>query len=71
MWQYLTKETTSDTKWFFSTSVFSLRNLKQKIADVNFFVLNWYLQIVAYTHAKFERLEALLRGRERCLKADT
>ena len=36
-----------------------------------FFGPNWYLQILAYTHAKFERLEHLLKGRARCLKAAT
>ena len=42
-----------------------------KNSDVNFFPPNWYLQIFAYIHAKFERLEALLKGRACCLKADT
>ena len=47
------------------------RFLKQKILMSIIFVPNRYLQIFTYTHAKFERLEALLKGRARCLKADT
>ena len=55
----------------FSTSVFSLSYLNKIILTSNFFWPNWYFQILAYTHAKFERLEHLLKGRARCLKAAT
>ena len=47
-----------------------LHNPKQN-SDVKFFLPNWYLQNFVYTHAKFERLEALLKGGAHCLKADT
>ena len=30
-----------------------------------------YLPFFAYTHAKFERVEALLKGQARCLKTAT
>ena len=50
---------------------FSLPYLKKIILTSNFFWPNWYLQILAYTHAKFERLEHLLKGRVRYLKAAT
>ena len=39
--------------------------------NFKFFLPNWYLQILAYTQTKFERLEALLKGRARHLKAAT
>ena len=71
MWPDLGKGATSRKKWFFGTSVSSLRTWNKKISDVKFFLPNWYLQLFAYTHAKIERLEALLKGRARCLKADT
>ena len=32
---------------------------------------NRFLQVLDYTDAKFERLEALCKGRARCLKVDT
>ena len=70
MWMDLGKRPTSRTKWFFGTSISSLRTWDKKNSDVKFFS-NWYLQLFAYTHTKFERLEALLQSRARCLKADT
>ena len=57
-------------KIFFSTSTFSLPNLTQNILTSIFF-LPLYLQIFAYTHTKFERREALVKGQARYLKADT
>ena len=37
----------------------------------NFFFLLRYLQLFAYTHAKFEELNVLLTGQARCLKTAT
>ena len=37
----------------------------------NILLPNWYFLFLAYTHAKLERLEALLSGRVCCLKAAT
>ena len=37
-----------------SRSVCSLPNLKKIILTSDFFLSNWYLQILAYTHTKFE-----------------
>ena len=49
----------------------SLPNLEKMLMSNYFFCPNRYLQILAYTHAKFERLEVLLRGRVRSSKAAT
>ena len=71
MWQDMGKQPTSRTMWFFNTSIFSLPNLKKIILTLIF--LCQILQVLANTHAKFDRLEleALLKGRARCLKAAT
>ena len=69
MWQTLRKGPTSDTKWFFSTSVFSLRNLKQKILTSIFFAklvspnLCLHSRQIWKTGSPSKRSSALLEGR--------
>ena len=68
MWQDLGKGTLTHTQWFFCISVV-IRNIfysfKKKIGGLR------YLQLFAYTHAKFEELNVLLTGQARSLKTAT
>ena len=48
-----------------------LPHLKNNSPDKTFFLYQWYLPLFAYTHAEFERVEALLKGQARCLKTAT
>ena len=43
------------------------KNEKTKLFGLS----QWYLPLFAYTHAKFERVEALLKGQACCLKTAT
>ena len=52
--------------------VFSVLPYQKKILQTIYFCFShWYLTHFAYSHAKFERVEALLKGQVRCLKTAT
>ena len=48
-----------------------LPHLKTILGTKLLFLSQSYLPLFAYTHAKFERVEVLLKGQARCLKTAT
>ena len=48
-----------------------LPHLKRILRTKLFCLSQWYIPYFAYTHAKFERVEALIKGQACCLKTAT
>ena len=71
MWQYLGKGPKSRIKWISVEAVLVLPHIKTSLGTKLLCLSQRYLPLFAYTQAKFETVEALLKGHERCLKVAT